>query len=102
MAANSFAKEALRVLFLSAEAEPLVKVGGLGDVAGSLPRALRRLGARLGARLCSQGENGSGDGRAVDVRLVIPHYGMIALQRMASASEAVPHTEKEGHDRDLQ
>ncbi|MBM3150783.1 MAG: glycogen synthase [Chloroflexi bacterium] len=33
----------INVLFLAAEAEPFVKVGGLADVAGSLPGALRRL-----------------------------------------------------------
>jgi len=36
--------QGLRVLYLSAEATPLVKVGGLGDVAGELPLALRALG----------------------------------------------------------
>jgi starch synthase len=47
----------LSVLFLASEAEPFVKVGGLGDVAGSLPRALRAQG--------------------VDIRLVIPRHGSI-------------------------
>jgi starch synthase len=34
----------LKVLFLAAEAAPLVKVGGLADVAGALPAGLRRKG----------------------------------------------------------
>lgn len=34
----------MKVLFLSVEAAPLAKVGGLGDVAGELPLALRRIG----------------------------------------------------------
>ena len=42
----------LRVLFLCSEAVPLVKVGGLGDVAGSLPGALRALPSRPDVRVC--------------------------------------------------
>jgi len=48
-------RSALRVLFLAAEADPFLKVGGLGDVAGSLPPVIRRLGA--------------------DIRLALPLHG---------------------------
>jgi len=64
----------LRVLFLAAEADPFVKIGGLGDVAGSLPRALREIAP---------------PGLAVDVRLALPLHGAIhkksyALQPVVS------------------
>ena len=36
----------LRILFASSEAVPFAKTGGLGDVAGSLPRALKHAGAK--------------------------------------------------------
>ena len=48
---------ALKVLFLSAEVVPFAKSGGLGDVGGSLPKALRALG--------------------YDVRVVMPAYRAI-------------------------
>jgi starch synthase len=54
--------QTINVLFLAAEAEPFVKVGGLGDVAGTLPRALRAL---------------SNDEIRIDVRLVLPHHAVI-------------------------
>lgn len=54
--------QTINVLFLAAEAEPFVKVGGLGDVAGTLPRALRAL---------------STDEVKVDVRLVLPMHSVI-------------------------
>jgi len=34
----------MRVLFVTSEAYPLVKTGGLGDVSYALPNALRQLG----------------------------------------------------------
>ncbi len=57
----------INVLFLAAEAEPYVKVGGLGDVAGSLPRALRAL---------------SNDEIKVDVRLVLPHHPVVKADNL--------------------
>nr|HML38942.1 glycogen/starch synthase [Bacillota bacterium] len=35
----------MNILFISTEAEPFAKTGGLGDVIGSLPRELVKLGA---------------------------------------------------------
>lgn len=59
---KQFNKSTIHVMFLASEAAPLVKVGGLGDVAGSLPPALRQLNppAWTGPRL--------------DVRLVLPFH----------------------------
>jgi len=57
--------EQVKVLFLAAEADPFVKVGGLGDVAGSLPRALRALSQDL-----------IGD-VTVDVRLALPFHPVL-------------------------
>ncbi|HLF01079.1 MAG TPA: glycogen/starch synthase, partial [Anaerolineales bacterium] len=47
----------LKLLFLGAEAAPFAKTGGLGDVVGALPKALRAMGH--------------------DVRVVIPAYQKI-------------------------
>lgn len=55
----------LKVLFLAAEAAPFVKIGGLADVAGALPSALRAL---------SEEETG---GVKLDVRLAIPLHIVI-------------------------
>lgn len=58
---------AINVLFLAAEADPFVKVGGLGDVAGSLPRALRGL---------------SSEDLKIDVRLVLPLHPVIRVENL--------------------
>jgi starch synthase len=55
----------IKVLFLASEADPLIKIGGLGDVAGSLPPALARLSAEKSG------------GTTIDVRTVIPFHAAI-------------------------
>ena len=62
---NSSAEDTIRVLFLAAEADPFVKVGGLADYAGSLPRALSQLSPTITKQ------------RKLDVRLAIPDHGQI-------------------------
>src|SRR5690348_12789660 len=37
----------MKILFVTPEYAPLVKVGGLGDVSAALPKALRTLGVRV-------------------------------------------------------
>ena len=58
----------MHVGMIAAEAVPFVKVGGLADVAGSLPRELARLGAR--------------------VTLILPAYRRIERQRFELQVEA--------------
>ncbi len=48
----------LKLLYAASEATPFVKTGGLGDVAGSLPKELKQQG--------------------IDVRVVLPKYSLIA------------------------
>lgn len=60
------------VLFVAAEMAPLVKVGGLGDITGALPRMLRRLG--------------------LDVRVALPYYKTLDLPKRAARRIApLPH-----------
>lgn len=56
---NTLDPTQLKIIYLASEASPFVKVGGLGDVAGSLPLAIRSLDSNP------------------DIRLVIPMHGSI-------------------------
>jgi starch synthase len=52
----------MNVLFLAAEAEPFVKIGGLGDVAGALPDAIQRSSHKLA------------ETETIDIRVVLPYH----------------------------
>ncbi len=56
----------MRILFVTSEIHPLIKTGGLADVSGSLPAALKALGA--------------------DVRILVPGYPGV-LRRLGNAEE---------------
>jgi len=58
---NAGVSRPLKILVVSAEVAPFAKVGGLADVAGALPKALRALGH--------------------DVRVVMPRYGTIDVDK---------------------
>ena len=64
----------MNILFASSEAHPLIKTGGLADVAGSLPRAIRNL--------------------RHDIRLIIPAYQSVL--KNAEKFSLVAHLELEG------
>jgi starch synthase len=52
----------LKILLVAAEVAPFAKVGGLADVAGALPKALKAMGH--------------------DVRVVMPRYGSIDVEKL--------------------
>jgi starch synthase len=67
-----------RILFLTSEAAPLVKIGGLGDVSGSLPAAIQNFDS------------------SVDIRLALPFYPSLDLGRQSlepTASFTIAHRE---------
>jgi starch synthase len=58
----------LNILFVSAEADPFVKVGGLGDYAGSLPPAIKKVGSQT-------------NDRNIDIRIAVPYHRSIDLSQ---------------------
>ncbi len=64
----------LKILFVSSEVAPYAKTGGLADVAGSLPRALARLGH--------------------DVRVVLPKYRVVSEKLKTITDFPVPMAER--------
>jgi starch synthase len=66
----------LRLLFVASEAFPLVKTGGLADVAGSLPEVLRQKG--------------------MDVRLLLPAYADV-LNHLEPPLESAHELDVAGH-----
>ena len=78
--------EQIKVLFLAAEADPFVKVGGLGDAAGSLPRALRALPPEL---------TGNVD---VDIRLALPFHPVLRSKAVSLRSIAPFPLKREGEE----
>ena len=55
------AQQPLKILYLSAEVVPFAKTGGLADVAGALPKAIRALGH--------------------DIRVAMPRYGRVDIEK---------------------
>ena len=78
---NKNDRSKLKILFIASEAAPFVKVGGLGEVMYSLPKALRKLGH--------------------DARVLTPKYATIDVDKYPMETELnnikVESGDKEGN-----
>ena len=70
----------MKILFVAAEAAPIAKVGGMGDVVGALPKVLKKLGH--------------------DVRIMLPYYGYLP-EKLEIPSESVWQSNCMGHNFDI-
>jgi starch synthase len=85
----------MKVLFLTAEAAPFTKVGGLGDVAGALPKALRALPSRPDVRVVTPIHGGARARITTPLEHVaaisIPHpAGVLHADVLGTTHEGVP------------
>ncbi len=85
-------KRPISVLFATSEARPLIKTGGLADVSGALPGALRSLG--VDCRLLLPGYHNVIDG-VINPREVarfehIPGYGVVRLLEASMPGSGAP------------
>ena len=84
----------LKVLFLASEAAPFIKVGGLGDVAGALPLALRSLPDPLDIRLVlplhAQIDQTAYDLKPVAALTITHNNGPITAEVFETQIEGVP------------
>jgi starch synthase len=55
----------LKILMVAAEASPLIKIGGLGDVAGVLPKAIKALNPK-----------------AIDMRVILPYHQILRQRHL--------------------
>ena len=82
----------MKILLASSEIYPFAKTGGLADVAGALPKALKKIGVdgRVPSLLdnifnpfFTTKEKGSGLGLAISNKIVMHHNGHVEVRNRA-------------------